>query len=195
MKKHASYFSLLLALLITVSAYGQSDVSKDLNTLIGMPLKEAHTELLANGYEIAQSSLFNTKQMWYNETKNECVTFIFSKDDSHEIMSIEPSKEKKCIRGVKASRKVWASYINGGADMRSSEIDKERDMLANQGCTASYWIKDVSPGKTAEVWYNESTQLCKMLVWDTSSKSNVKVIDRDPRLGKNPAPVYDVKSK
>lgn len=195
MKNIVSHFSLLFALLITVSAYGQNEVSSELTSLIGMPLKEAHTELLANGYEIAQSSIFSSKQMWYNENNNECGTLIFSKDDGHRIISIKPSKEKKCIRGVKASRRVWESYINGGADMSSSQIDIEREELKNQGCTASYWIKNVSPGKTAEIWYNESTQLCKMLVWDTSSKSNVKVVDRDPRLGKNPAPVYDVNSK
>ncbi|SRR6056297_172489 len=192
MKNLGRNFSLLFALIITVSTYGQTEVSSELTSLIGMPLKEAHTVLLAKGYEIAQSSIFSSKQMWYNEDKNECGTFIFSKDDNHVIISIEPSKEKKCIRGVKASRRVWKSYINGAADMSSPQIDSEREKLKSQGCTASYWIKSPSPGKTAEIWHNKSTQLCKMLSWDTSTKSNVKVIDRDPRLGTNPAPVYDV---
>ncbi len=182
---------LALTLFMTVESYGQNSASEELTPLIGTPLKEAHVNLLKNGYEIAQSSLFNTKQMWYNESKSQCVTFIFSKEEGHEITSIEPTKESKCIQGVKASRKVWASYIDGGSEADSKEIEIEREKLRQQGCEVSYWIKDVSPGKTMEVWYNEAEQICKSIIWDNATKASVKVIDRDPRLGKNPAPTYN----
>lgn len=183
---------LLVIMLNAAPALAQNEASKELDPLVGMALKEAHTQLLADGYEIAQSSIFNTKQMWYQEGKNECVIFNFSKDEGNTILSIQPAKEKKCINGVRASRRVWETYINGGAEASSSAIDQQRNSLSQNGYVVSYWIKDVSPGKTMEVWYNESQQLCKSLVWDTGSKGNVKVVDRDPRLGKNPAPIYKV---
>lgn len=190
MKKIVSNFNFLIALLFVIPVFGQNEASKDLDVLIGLPLEEAHAKLNEMGFEIAHSSLFNSNQLWYNETKNECIAFSFSKGDNHTVETIQAGKEKKCIQGVKAARKVWASYIDGSSGVSSAGIDSERGKLSQEGYAVSYWIKDASPGKTMEVWYNEPKQLCKSIIWDTAGKNNVKVIDRDPRLGKNPAPIY-----
>ncbi len=144
------------------------------------------------GFEIAHSSLFGKDQRWYNENKNECIDFTFSKEGDHLIETIEPGKEKKCINGVRAARKVWLNYRDGVADVTSVAIENARAPLRKQGCIATYWIHDVSPGKTMEVWYNASTQICKSISWDNATLDNVKILDRDPRLGKNPAPTYNV---
>lgn len=164
------------------------------NAIFGLPLEKAHVYLLENGFEIAHSSLFSKKQLWYNEDLNECISFKFNSDNDNKVESVSSGKERKCIRGVRAARRVWANYIDGGADAHSTYIDREREILQQNGYIVSYWVRDVSPGKTMEVWYNREEQLCMSISWDKSSKSNVKVLDRDPRLGENPAPVYNTKN-
>lgn len=191
MKRSSYNFLTTIALLIAASLSGQNQASKELDGIIGLPLLSAHKELLNNGYEIAHSSLFNKKQLWYNESKGDCISFTFANEGENLVESISPGKEKKCIRGVRAARKVWANYRDGGAPDSFSALDRERETLTQQGFKVTYWINDVSPGKTAEVWFNEAEQSCKMVSWEIKSKSNIKIQDRDPRLGTNPAPIYD----
>lgn len=188
---HMRYLTtLIMSFGLFLPALGQSDI----NQIVGMPLADAHEKLLDMGFEIAHSSLFSADQLWYNEDQNQCISFTFTKDDPHTVKEIEPGKEKKCIRGVRAARRVWLNYRDGGADASSPDINREREKLRNEGYVVSYWVNNVSPGKTMEVWYNESAQLSKSISWDNSTKSNIKVLDRDPRLGKNPAPIYNDKN-
>lgn len=92
-----------------------------------------------------------------------CISFRFEANLPNKVESVSQGKEKKCIRGVRTARSVWANYIDGGASASSPAINKERDILRNNGYSVSYWVKNVSPGKTMEIWYNEAEQLSKSI--------------------------------
>jgi len=142
-------------------------------------------------YEIAASSLFKKNQLWYNESENVCIQITFNKKGEKLVESINSGDEDACKKGVEKARKVWENYHDGQATVSSEAIDRERDKLKTQGYTASYWIHDVSPGKTMEVWIKESEKLSKSISWDDATKSEIKVMDRDFKYAKNPSPLKE----
>ncbi|MBC2839306.1 hypothetical protein [Robiginitalea sp. SC105] len=77
------------------SATGQNQASGDLDKLNGMPILEAHKELIKMGYEFTHSSLFSKKQPWYNEAENDCIVFRFAETEGNAIEFIVADKEKK----------------------------------------------------------------------------------------------------
>jgi hypothetical protein len=97
----------------------------------------------------------------------------------------------ECAKGLEASRKLWENYHDGQAPVNSASIDTERDKLRKQGFSVSYWINEVSPGKTMEIWKNDSNKSGKAIFWVSSSLSDVQVIDKDYAGTTNPAPVQN----
>lgn len=185
--------SLLSIMLFTLPlfTFGQTGVPEALKSLVGLPLDEAQEKLQSMNYEIASSSLFKKNQQWYNEGENVCILIAFNKKGEHLVESIDPGVESECKEGVAKARKIWENYHDGQASVSSAAIDRERDKLKTQGYKASYWIHDVAPGKTMEVWINESEQLSKSISWDDATKSDIKVMDRDFKYARNPSPLKE----
>lgn len=175
--------------IIPLCTFGQTDIPAELNALVDIPLESAQEKLQGMNYEIAASSLFKKNQLWYNESENMCIQVFFNKRGEKLVKSISYGDEDACKNGVAKARKVWENYHDGQATVSSESIDRERKKLQEQGYTASYWINEVSPGKTMEVWINESEQLSKSISWDNSTKSDIKVLDRDFKYAKNPSPL------
>lgn len=182
---------LLMFCILPLFTFGQADMPGELNSLVGIPLAKAQEKLQSMNYEIAASSLFKKNQLWYNESDNVCVQIFFDKKGDKLVESIKPGEEAECKKGVEAARKVWENYHDGQADASSEAIEQERTKLKKEGYIVSYWVNDVSPGKTMEVWINESKQLGKSISWDNASKSDVKVTDRDYKYARNPSPLKE----
>jgi len=191
MKKLAKTVSIFVAIIIPFVGLCQNEISKELTSLVGSPLETAQNELQSQGFEIASSSLFKKNQLWYKESEKVCVRIGFSKKGNKPVKTVEPGDEQECIKGVAAARKVWENYHDGQCDVSSGPIEEEREKLRKGGYQASYWIHDVSPGKTMEVWINESKQVSKSIVWDDASKKEIKVMDRDYKYAKNPSPLKE----
>ncbi len=191
MKTFTAHSSLVFApLLVAVSvvANAESKVPQDALSVVNMSLEAGQAKLQQEGYEIADSSFFGGKQLWWNEGKKECIELKFDKSDDKKITSVEPGNEKKCIKGAEASRKVWESYRDGQAPASSAGLDAERAKLSDAGYKPSYWIKDVAPGKDAETWYNGAANKCMRLVWSSADGQNMKSMECKPEQGVNPAP-------
>jgi hypothetical protein len=152
-----------------------------------MKLDEGQAKLANLGYEICASSLMGKKQDWFNESTNNCVTVRFNKSKEITEVLLNPATSE-CQRKLDASRKIWENYHDGQAPISTSKIDAERKKLADQGFKASYWINDVSPGRSSEYWVNETTQKTMFIVWEIQDNKWVMTEKTDYTMGKNPAP-------
>ena len=131
-----------------------------------MSLEEGQEKLASLGYDLCFSSLFGKKQDWFNVSTKNCVTVKFDKKKviTEVVMNLKLQNVKK---GLDAARKVWENYHDGQAPVNSQRIDVERKKLVDQGYKVSYWVTDVSPGRSAEYWVNETTQKTMFIVWET----------------------------
>ena len=178
---------LILALTISLS-FAQNEVPKEASSIIGLSLDDAENSLEKNGYEIAFSSIFGKKQYWWSDSKKTCVNVAFHKGKKHIIESVTLLDESECLPGIEASHKIWEKYHDGQAPMNSSEVTKQREKLTTKGYKASYWIHEISLGHDIEYWYNEKTNKCKYIVWNTSGGDGVYTGNGTPEQAKNPAP-------
>jgi hypothetical protein len=177
----------LLITLVPLAALAQ-DVPSDLKALIGMKLEDAQTSLEQKGYEIAGSSIFKKEQLWYNEKENVCINIAFEKKGDHTVTAVKQGDVAKCKEGVAAARKVTESYHDGSAPANAAAIEKEREKLRAKGFVVSYWIKDISPGRSSEYWKNETSGTCMLIVWNTADQGNVSTSDCAAEYKNNPYP-------
>jgi hypothetical protein len=186
--------SLLLIFLIALSAFfigfdanAQEGVPKEVLSIIDMKLEDGQAKLNKLGYEICSSSFMGKKQDWYNESTKNCLTVHFNKSKSitEVVLNLAISD---CQKGLEASRKIWENYHDGQAPVNSEKINAERKKLTDQGFKPSYWIYDVSPGRNAEYWINETTKKVKVIVWEIQGEKWVMTNESDYKMGKNPAP-------
>lgn len=179
--------SLLLALLAP-SGMLQAAVPEDASSVVNLSLEEGQAKLQKNGYEIAGSSLFSAKQLWWNEAEKACVEVEFDKKGSKLITAVTPGDEKKCVKGAAASRKVWESYRDGQAPASSATLEVERAKLSEAGYAPTYWIDDMSPGRDAETWYNANSKQCTRILFNAGDSQVIKTMECKPEQGMNPAP-------
>ena len=159
----------------------------EVKSIVGMKLEDGQGKLGELGYEICFSSLFGKKQDWFNEDAQICVTVKFKKNQEITEVSLNP-ETAECQKKLENARKIWENYHDGQAPVSDAKIDEERKKLADAGFEVSYWVNDVSPGRTAEYWVNESTKKVKSIVWETESSKWAMTNDSDYSMGKNPAP-------
>lgn len=187
--QHSGYAFLISFLSFTLATpllSGAQDVPADLNSLVNMKLEDAEKVLEEKGYEIAGSSIFKKEQLWYNESKNSCITINFTKKDDHIVTAVKPGSEEKCKEGVAAGRKIAEHYHDGPAPANAAAIEKEREKLRAKGYVVSYWIQDAAPGRSTEYWKNESTGGCMHIVWNSADQSGVETMDCEKEYANNP---------
>ena len=178
---------ILLSFLVVNKIDAQESVPSEVKSIVGMKLEDGESKLQELGYEICFSSLFGKKQDWFNETKQICVTIKFKKNLEITEVSLNP-EVSECQKKLENARKLWENYHDGQAPVSDQKIDEERKKLADLGFKASYWVNDVSPGRSAEYWVNESTKKVKLIVWETQSNKWTMTNDSDYSMAKNPAP-------
>lgn len=188
MRKAITNFFFTILLFVSIQTNAQQFNEKDFNHLLSIPLDTAQSKLQNSGYEIAHSSLFGHEQLWWNESQNQCIKIKFSKKENHYIESVEQGETDKCIEGVEQARKVWEKYHDGQAPVNTSKINEERKKLTDQGFVVSYWIDEISPGRSSEYWVNETSQKAKFIVWEIQGDVWVMTNNTDYNMGHNPAP-------
>lgn len=192
-KRSASIFTLtiilcLSGLLISKRANSQGTVPPEVASIVKMKLDDGQAKLKSLGYEICSSSFSGKKQDWFNESAKICVTIKFDKKNN-EISEVALNNAiSECEKGLAASRKVLENYHDGQAPVHTDKIDEERKKLADKGFKVSYWINEVSPGRDAEYWINESTQKCMLIVWEIQGNVWVMTNSTDYKYGHNPYP-------
>ena len=168
-------------------AFAQDGVPTEVKAIVKMKLEDGEEKLEKLGYEICFSSLFGKKQDWVNEKSQTCVTLKFNKKQEITEVSLNP-ETSECLKKLEKARKIWENYHDGQAPVSNSKIDEERKNLADKGFKVSYWINDVSPGRSAEYWVNDSTKKVKLIVWESADNKWVMTNDSTYEMGKNPAP-------
>jgi hypothetical protein len=182
-----SFVFVITGIHISNNAQAQNNVPPGVSSIVKMKLEEGQNKLTSLGYEICASSLFGKKQDWFNESTKNCVTIKF---DKKEVITevLQNSEIDKCQKGLDASRKVWEKYHDGMAPVSSAKIDEERKKLTNQGFNASYWIDEISPGRSSEYWINETAQKTMFIVWEIQGTKWVMTESSDYEMGHNPSP-------
>lgn len=186
------FLSLLVLIVITSlltgnKANAQDGVPSEVASITKMNLEEGQEKLTSLGYEVCSSSLFGKNQDWFNESTQNCVTVKFNKKKM--ITEVLPNPEtSECQKGLDASRAVWEKYHDGQAPVSTSKLDEERQKLADKGFKVSYWIDEISPGRSSEYWVNENTQKTMYIVWEIQGNKWVMTEKTDYKMGKNPAP-------
>jgi hypothetical protein len=180
------FVSVFLVFLNPVKSWAQN-VPDDVKTIVGMKLEAGQAKLGELGYEICYSSMFGKKQDWVNEKAQLCVTVKFNKKEEITDVSLNP-ETAECLKKLKNEQKMWENYHDGQAAVNDAKVNEERKKLADAGFVVSYWVNDVSPGRSAEYWVNESAKKVKSIVWETASGKWAMTNDSDYSMGKNPAP-------
>jgi hypothetical protein len=177
----------ITSLLSISKANAQDGVPPKVASITEMSLEEGQDKLTGLGYEVCSSSLFGKKQDWFNETTQNCVTVRFNKKKVITEVSLN-SNTTECQKGLDASRKVWEKYHDGQAPVSAARIDGERKKLTDKGFKVSYWIDEISPGRSMEYWVNETTKETSYIVWEIAGTKWVKTEKTDYEMGVNPAP-------
>ncbi|MDZ7645702.1 MAG: hypothetical protein U5K54_00190 [Cytophagales bacterium] len=146
-------------------------------------------KLEALGYEICGVKPMKHTEDWINQSAKTCITLTFDKK-TQKITNITPNADYSgCLQGLEKVRKIWENYHDGQAPVSDAKIDSERKKLSDQGFKVSYYTVDISPGRSAEHWVNESTKKVKLIVWETQSNKWVMTNDSDYSSAKNPSPI------
>ncbi len=169
-------------------AIAQGSVPPEVASIVKMNLEEGQSKLKSLGYEICASSLLGKKQDWFNESTNNCVTVKFDKKSKEITEVLLNPATSECQKGLEASRAVWEKYHDGQAPVSTTKIDEERQKLSDKGFTVSYWIDEISPGRSSEYWVNENTQKAMYIVWEIQEDKWVMTEKTDYKMGHNPAP-------
>jgi len=175
---------------LTLLAFVANPASANLKNIIGMNLHDAQHELQKAGWEITHSSLKEKDQRWFNQKLDQCVTLTFSgSKKGHPVKSVQEYPDlAKCYKEVVAGRKMWKNYHDGKAPVHAEKIKKYRAELRGKGLQVSYWVKNISPGRSAEYWYDKHAHTCALITWDTDSENSVDAKPCSAQLGRNPAP-------
>ena len=187
--KFLSLFALIVitSFLTSNKANAQDGVPKEVASITKMSLEKGQEKLTSLGYEVCSSSLFGKKQDWFNESTQNCVTVKFDKKKVITEVILNP-ETSECQKGLDASRKVWEKYHDGQAPVSTAKLDEERKKLADKGFIVSYWIDEISPGRSSEYWVNETAQTTMYIVWEIQGNKWIMTEKTDYKMGKNPAP-------
>ncbi len=170
------------------AALAQNEVSAELKALVSLDMDHAQEKLESMGYEICGVKPFKHTEDWINQSAKTCITIKFDKK-TQKITNITPNSDYSgCLQGLEKVRKIWENYHDGQAPGGDAKVNEERKKLAEAGFKVSYWINDVSPGRSAEYWVNESSKKVKLIVWETASGKWAMTNDSDYSMGKNPSP-------
>lgn len=173
-------------LMLNVTNTTAQNVPDDVKTIVGMKMDDGEAKLQQLGYEICFSSFLGKKQDWVNEKAQLCVTIKFNKKEEITDVSLNP-ETADCLKKLQNERKLWDNYHDGQASVTDAKVNEERKKLADAGFVVSYWMNDVSPGRSAEYWVNESAKKVKYVVWETATGKWAMTNDSDFSRGKNPA--------
>jgi hypothetical protein len=192
--KSISFGGLLLLLfsfltIQTPEAFAQKEVSAELKALVSLDMDHAQEKLEALGYEICGVKPFKHTEDWINQSAKTCITLKFDKKTQKITEVTSNPGYSDCLKGLEAVQKMWENYHDGPAPTGDSKVNEERKKLESEGFKVSYWVNDVSPGRTAEYWVNETTKKVKYIVWDTATSKWAMTNDSDYSMAKNPSPI------
>jgi hypothetical protein len=140
----------ITSLFINQSANAQTGVPAEVASITQMNLEEGQEKLTGLGYEVCSSSLFGKKQDWFNESTQNCVTIKFNRKKV--ITEVLPNPEtSECQKGLDASRTMWEKYHDGQAPVSTAKLDEERKKLVDKGFKVSYWIDEITPGRSQNI--------------------------------------------
>jgi len=185
---------LILAVILSLTFYSnlllaQDEVPSEVMAVLNMDMDQAQGKLEALGYEICGVKPFGHSEDWINQSAKTCITIKFDKK-TEKITEVSPNSDySACLKGLENVRKIWENYHDGQAPVSETKIDAERKKLADAGFKASYWVNDVSPGRTAEYWVNEAGKKVKLIVWETQSNKWVMTNESTYSMAKNPSPL------
>lgn len=181
-------FFAIAAILNSSKAIAQDSVPTEVASIVNMKLEEGQSKLESLGYEICSSSFAGKKQDWFNESTNVCVTIKFNKKSKEITEVLLNPATSDCQKKLEASRAVWEKYHDGQAPVSNAKIDEERQRLSDKGFKVSYWINEISPGRSMEYWVNETAQKAMYIVWEVQGNVWVMTEKTDYKMGHNPAP-------
>jgi hypothetical protein len=170
------------------TAGAQGDVPAEVVALVETDLETGQEKLSDLGYEICKVNSMKKEQDWFNESTQVCITLRYDKKRKVITEVLRNPETAECQKGLEKARKIWDNYHDGQAPATSAKIEEERQKLADAGFTVSYWINDVSPGRSAEYWVNETSKKAKAIVWETEGNKWVMTNDSDYQNAHNPAP-------
>jgi hypothetical protein len=183
-------FRLLILFLILQSPQllAQNGVPPEVNAILNLQMDQAQEKLEALGYEICGVKPMKKTEDWINQSTKSCITLKFDKNNQITQVSSNPAYSE-CLKGIDKINKMWANYHDGQAPAGDARVNEEREKLKSEGFKVSYWVNDVSPGRSAEYWVKESSKKLKSIVWETQSNKWVMTHDSDYAMAKNPSPV------
>jgi len=175
--------------LLTKISKSQNNIPAEVTSIVNMKLEDGQNKLTSLGYEVCSSSLFGRKQGWYDEKNKICISLKFDKSKDKKITEVvlDPNVTE-CQKALEASRAVWLKYHDGQAPVNTAKINEERKKLTEKGFVVSYWIDEISPGRSSEYWVNETTKKVMFIVWETQTNNWVMTNSSEYKMGQNPAP-------
>jgi hypothetical protein len=183
-----------LAVLVIISFLGihtsyAQDVPAEVKAIVGMDMDHAQEKLEALGYEICGVKPFKHTEDWINQSAKTCITLKFDKKTEKITEVTSNTGYSDCLKGLEAVQKLWENYHDGQSPGGDAKVNEERKKLADAGFKASYWVDDVSPGRSAEYWVNETSKKVQSIVWETASGKWAMTHESDYSVGKNPSPI------
>ncbi len=189
--KNAGYGALVsLVIIISIAPMLSiaQNVPDDIKSIVGMDMDHAQEKLEAQGYEICGVKPFKHTEDWINQSAKTCITLKFDKK-TEKITEVSSNPGySDCLKGLEAVQKMWENYHDGQSTGGDAKVNEERKKLADAGFVVSYWVDDVSPGRSAEYWVNETSKKVQSIAWETASGKWAMTHDSDYSRGKNPAP-------
>jgi hypothetical protein len=184
-------FLVLATLFILQSSpvVAQNEVPAEVMSVLNIEIDQAQEKLEALGYEICSVKPTKKTEDWINQSTKSCITLKFDKKTTQITQVVSNPAYSDCLKGLDNIRKLWANYHDGQASAGDRRVNEERNKLESEGFKVSYWVNDVSPGRTAEYWVNESTKKVRAIVWDTPSGKWAMNFDSDYTRAKNPSPL------
>jgi len=167
---------LVLAVILSLIFYSnlllaQDGVPSEVMAVLNMQMDQAQEKLEAQGYEICGVKPMKKTEDWINQSTKSCITLKFDKKTNQITQIVSNPGYSDCLKGLDAVQKMWANYHDGKAPAGDAKVNEERNKLEREGFKASYWVNDVSPGRSAEYWVNESNKKVKLIVWETQSNN------------------------
>jgi hypothetical protein len=173
----------------TSMVLAQDGVPEEVKATLNMQMDQAQEKLEALGYEICAVKPSKKTEDWINQTTKSCITLKFDKKTNQITQVSSNPGFSECLKGLDKINKMWANYHDGQAPAGDARVNEERKKLESEGFKVSYWVNDVSPGRTAEYWVNESTKKVRAIVWDTPNGKWAMNFDSDYTRAKNPSPL------
>jgi hypothetical protein len=160
--KKVAYPLLLLILSLIFQSSLVAALPAEAKSLVNMNIDQAQEKLEALGYEICGVKSMKKTEDWINQSTKSCITLKFDKKINHITQVSSNPTYSDCLKGLDDVRKIWANCHDGQAPAGDARVNEERRKLEREGFKASYWVNDVSPGRTAEYWVNDASKKLKI---------------------------------